>query len=65
MKRYAVAIITFFDNELSLEVVEANGWKEALREVYGYDITYLPDDIEEAQIEASDSDWMFNVKEIK
>ena len=64
MKKYAVAYILFFDNDLQLKVVEAKGWKEALNKAFDNIGDYLPDRIEEAKAEAFNGDWMFEVKEI-
>lgn len=72
MTKYAVAYISFFENELKVEIIEANGWKEALskhsmlldEDGNPGDIEWLPEDMEEAKIEANNADMAFDVKEI-
>lgn len=62
--KYAVAYISFFDNELQLKIVEAEGWKDALNKVFANRGHYLPSDYKEAQAEAFNGNWMFNVIEV-
>lgn len=73
MTKYAVAYISFFENELKVEIVEAaKGWKEALskhsllldKDGNPGDIGWLPDDIDEAKEEAVNADMSFDIKEI-
>jgi len=65
MKRYAVAFISFSDNEIELNIVETEGnWKDALNLAYPGGFDFKTEDIKEAQKEAFDGDCMFNVKEI-
>ena len=64
MKNYVVAYISFFDNALDIKFVESDSWKNALDKAFPLDGYELPDDIEEAKIEAFNGDWMFEVKEI-
>lgn len=59
-----MAYISFFENDLELKIVKADDWKDALR--IGFDLMsgWLPDDMEEAKVEAFNQDWSFNVVEI-
>ena len=65
MKKWAVAYINFFDNELSIEIIDASTWKKALGKAHPGLEEFLSDDIEEAKYDAFNGDWMFEVKEIK
>lgn len=73
MKRFAVGVINFFDNDLDIQVVEAQDWKSALgkhRAFMPYSIEEMnemfPDDSQEkAKNEAFNMDMMIDVVEIK
>ncbi len=65
-------IITRIENELKIEFVDGKNWKDALskalilisgEEEYG-DVSWLPDNLEEAKYDAYNADFMFEVKEI-
>lgn len=69
MKKFAVAGMSFFDNDLKLEIIEAETWKKALckHSVFNYendDLSWLSDDIEMAKNDAIDGDFTFDVIEI-
>ena len=71
--KYAVAGINFFDNVLIIEIIDAENWKEALakhplhkRETEDIgDVSWLPDDMEEAKIESFNADQMFDIIEVE
>jgi hypothetical protein len=71
MKLYVVSVLSFFDNKIVSEKIEAESWKEALLkhskmkaedESVGED--WLSDDIEEAKFDAFNADIVFEVLEI-
>lgn len=70
MSKFAVGYINFFDNDLIIEIIEAEDWLEALhkhskieQDPWGdYFSNYT---IDEAKTEAFNSDMMFDVVEIK
>ena len=71
MPVYVVSTISFFDNIIFSEKIEAESWKEALLkhskmrnegEEIGYD--WLPDDINTAKEEAFNADMTFEVLEL-
>ena len=68
MKKWAVGFISFSDNELWIEIIEAESWQEALKkhkqisiDGFEFDMTSL----EAAKADAFDQDAMINVVEIK
>ena len=66
-KRFAVAWLNYFDNDLELSVVEANTWQEALEKAkpgYVENVADAGDDMDKARELAVDQDWTFTVKEI-
>ena len=69
MKKYAVAFISFIENDLQIEIVLTDGsWKDALVDSQFIDkdiCDTLDDFIETAKQQAFDQDWLFEVKEIK
>ena len=73
MKKFAVGVINFFNNDLVIEIIEADGWKDALgkhRAFIPYSIEEMnemfPDDSQEkAKNEAFNMDMMIDVVEIK
>lgn len=76
MKKFAVAFISFMDNELTIEFHEANTWLEALSKHSKIDAAWFkelvepdgePDsnvDLKDAKQWAFDADSMIDVKEI-
>ena len=65
MKKFAVSYISFFDNKMTIKIVEANDWKAALvQSEFMKDYDDLPEDFEEAKQAAFDCDSMFEVMEI-
>ena len=71
MKKFAVGVIDFFNNDLIIEIIEAEGWKDAL----GKHSAFLSntkeemdelfsDDLGEAKQDAFNMDSMIDVKEI-
>ena len=66
-KQFAVAWINFFDNDLTIDIVWAKDWREA---VLGcspsqFDsLDEIPDDVTEAKQVAFDRDSMFEVVEL-
>ena len=77
MKTYAAAYINFFDNALTVSIVVADSWKEALKlhmfhsslevtlEIACKMVDSLSDDYETALSDALNQDWQFAVKEIQ
>lgn len=68
MKKFAVAYGSF-NNNIKIEIIEANAWKEALykhtllqKEWDG--ILELSDNFEEAKLDAIGADCMFDVVEL-
>lgn len=57
MKKFAVAWLSAFENEIELYIVEAENWRDALEKA-------KPGYIESAMTEAFNQDWNFNVIEI-
>lgn len=70
MKKFAVGYIDFYDNELIIEIIEAEDWYTALRshtklKSLNEDECYLPSDsLEAAKDIAFNSDFMIDVVEI-
>jgi len=68
MTKYAVAYISFFENDLQIKVVEADSWKQALAEAFGEDklnSVACEATLEDAKVEAFNQAWLFSVEEIK
>lgn len=66
MARYAVGYINYFDNEMVIEIVQANNWHEALAQHSQIgEMEYPTDDIKEAKQEFFNCDSMFDVKLIE
>lgn len=70
--KYAVAAVTFHENVLKIEIVEAENWKEALSKHSLFteagdpgDVSWLSDDIENAKCDAFGGDILFDVLEVK
>lgn len=72
--KYAVAAMNFYDNELTIKVVHADNWKDAVLQHLQYAPTedtpedekpQFPDDIEDAKAFAFDMDSMFDVIELE
>ena len=64
-KTFAVARISFFDNELKVKVVSAPNWRDALIGAFNVgDYDNFPDTIKEAKEAAFNNDWMFDVVEV-
>lgn len=75
MKKFAVGVIDFFDNNLVIEIIEATNWKDALLhhsyflksedwKVLEEDYSYFGDTLKDAKISAFNADMMIDVKEI-
>lgn len=66
MKKFAVGYINFFDNELKINIVEAENWKDALCKGSPMGPDWIESDtMAEAKEKAFDMDSMFDVVEIK
>lgn len=68
MRRFAVAVIMFFDNELKIKIVKAENWKDALKEAFPIEADFViitGNDILETKRQAFDQDWMFEVIEVQ
>ena len=66
MKRYVVSYMNFYDNDISLELVEAVDWQSAVQKSK-FSIDYVLEDtlnLEEAKQRAFDCDEVFSVLEI-
>ena len=65
MKRYAVAFISFMDNEMHMEIIEANSAEEAVKsKLQRLDYSSLPDTLEEIKRDCFDCDSMIDCIEI-
>lgn len=70
MKKFAVAYMNFFDNDLTVKVVESESWNEALAkrfsELYpkSENIFECSDNIEAEKVKAFNEDWIFDVTEV-
>lgn len=63
MKKYAVAFVNFFDNDLKIKIVGAEDWRQALNKAFGP--KYLKsDNLVDAKEEAFNQDWLFGVVEL-
>lgn len=64
-KLWAVGYLSFFDNDLIVEIVEGKDWIEAINN--HSKIQYVKEEeesIDTAKTNAVDQDWTFDVKEI-
>lgn len=69
MRRFAVAFVSFFDNSLTIEFVEAPNWQEAIPKHSQLASTQdwvsnMPWDLEAAKQYFFDSDCLFAVEEV-
>lgn len=65
MKKYAVAYYSLFTNELTLKIISANGWYEALMQHPNLKDYELPNtSLEAAKIEAWNCDAGIDIIEI-
>lgn len=69
---YVVAAVSFHENDLKIEKVEAENWKEALSKHSLFtedekpgDMSWLGSDISAAKFEAFNADMLFDVIEIE
>ena len=71
--RYAVSYMNFWDNDLKIQIVEANDWKEALSKhtlfnkpeyPEDHDMSWISDNFETAKEDLSNADMLFDVVEI-
>ena len=69
--KYAVAGMNFWDNELSIEIIEADTWKDALgkhrifkTEEDDNGLDWLSEDVKSAKEDAFNADMAFDVVEI-
>lgn len=67
MARYAVGHIDFYNNDLTIEIVQVTTWKDALAQHSKCkdQMEELPDDLPEAKQEFFNQDSMFDVKLIE
>ena len=72
--KYAVAYINDWDNELEIQIVNADGWKEALSKHTGFnkpeypedhDMSWMSDDIKSAKEDMINADMSFDVIELE
>ena len=70
--KYAVAAMSFFENELKIEIVEAKDWFEALSKHSLFledgkivDVSWIPNEINAAKDELFNADIVFDVIEIE
>ena len=71
LRHYVVSYINFFDNDLKMQEVVARSWKNALVSAFciwehktpnDFPHLYeLPDNLENAKVEAFNQDWQFGV----
>lgn len=68
MKKFAVGHIDWFDNNLIIEIIEAEDWKSALMKhskiASDWEVDYFGETLEEAKSNAFDSDMMIDVIEL-
>jgi hypothetical protein len=64
MKRFAVGFISFFDNELKIQIVEADDWYSALTKAFPQDFNWPSSSLANAKTYAFDCDSMIEVTEI-
>lgn len=72
--KFAVAYMNEYDdNELSIQIVDADGWKDALSKhtlfnkpeyPEDHDMSWISDEFEQAKLDMSGSDQMFDVIEL-
>ncbi len=63
--KYAVALMTFFDNDLQIKIVDGDNWREALVKAFP-EMDWLKNtDLTTAQEEAFNSDVLFKIKRIE
>lgn len=71
MKKFAVGFISFFDNELNIEVVYADDWRDALSYHSHIDAEFWKflcndtNSLKDAKIKAFNCDCMIDIIEIK
>jgi len=72
--KYAVAYMNFWDNDMKIQIIEADGWKEALSKhtlfnkpeyPEDHDMSWISDEIEDAKMDLFNADMMFDVIEIE
>jgi len=64
-RRFAVAHMNFFDNDLKIKIVDADNWRQAADKAFPSLYWLREDDLGKAKEEASNCDILFNVVEIK
>ena len=69
MKKFAVAYMNFFDNCLTVRVIESDNWVGALQkrllEIYpDSEPIELSEDIEAEKTNAFNQEWVFDVTEV-
>lgn len=69
-KKFAVGVISFFDNELNIQIIESSTWQDALLNHSRIDVelwNYLLDDgesLEDVKRQAFNSNMMIDIVEI-
>ena len=69
-KKFAVGVISFFDNELNIQIIESSTWQDALLKHSSIDVelwNYLLDDgesLEDVKRQAFNSNMMIDIVEI-
>lgn len=64
MKKYAVAYMNFFDNDLKIKIVGSLGWRDALIKAFPIMSWVSSGNLEESKETAFDHDVLFDVVEI-
>jgi hypothetical protein len=65
MKRWAVAFANFYDNDITIEFVEASTWQEAIKKHPGVGETeFSSETLNEAKTDFFDCDSLIDVKEL-
>ncbi len=67
MKKWAVAYVSFFENDVKVKIVEDDGdWRDAFESAFPGHKEYFADmdDIEEAKKMAADAEFGLDVKQI-
>lgn len=69
-KKFAVGVISFFDNELNIQIIESSTWQDALLNHSRIDVelwNYLLDDgesLEDVKRQSFNSNMMIDIVEI-
>ena len=70
--KYAVAAVILIENNLMIEIIDAENWLEALSKHSIFtengkpgDVSWLSSDITDAKFDAASADILFDIKELE